>query len=146
MTDAQKQLAYFGSALAVGVGGWYGFRLFVRAKTREVLIEEYNFDRVLRNIEAIEDMAGIDLNLPSFDELVVSLVPVWDTVLPDAAFADILDKGRASRYWPEAYKKPVNKKWEKMIFRAMKAAAETPESADAIQMGAAAFVAVLSGD
>ena len=31
-------------------------------------------------------------------------------------------------------------------FRAMKAAAETPESADAIQMGAAALVAVLSGD
>lgn len=146
MTDAQKQLAYFGSAVAVGVGGWYGFRLFVRAKTREVLIEEYNFDRILRNIEAVEDMAGIDLNLPSFEELVVSLVPIWDTTLPDAAFADILDKGRVSRYWPEKYKKPVSKKYEKMLFRALKAAAETPESADNIQMAAAAFVALLSPD
>jgi hypothetical protein len=146
MTDAQKNLVYFGSALAVGVGGWYGFRLFVRAKTREVLIAEYNFDRVLRNIETFEDLANIDLNLPTFDELVVSLVPIWDTVLPDVAFKDILEKGRESEYWPEAYKKPVSKKYEKKLFRAMKAAAETPESADAIQMGAAALVAVLSDD
>lgn len=146
MTDSQKTLVYAGSALAVGVGGWYGFRLFVRAKTREVLVTEYNFDRLLRNIEAIEDMANISLNLPSLDELVVSLVPIWDVTLPDAAFADILDKGRESRYWPEAYKKPVSKKYEKIIFRAFKGAAETPATADNIDMALAAGLSVLKGN
>jgi hypothetical protein len=143
MTNTQKTLLYSASAVTVGVGGWYAFRMFVRSKTREVLVTDYNFDKVLRNVGTFEDLLGVSLNLPSLDELVVSLVPIWDTTLPDTAFRDILEQGRASRYWPEAYKKPVSQKYEKMIFRALKAAGETPENADTLDMAVAAGLSLL---
>jgi len=126
------------------VGGWVAFRQFVRVKTREVLIREYSFDKFLAWADTSELLLG-DLNLPTLDELVVSLVPIWDTSLPDAAFADILKKGRKSAYWPEAYKKPVNEKVEREIFRALRAAAETPEGASSLDMLSAAGIALIRG-
>lgn len=133
-----------------GVGGWVAFRQFVRVKTREVLVQEYSFDKFLTKAEDAESIIrfaqpGFTFNLPSLDELVVSLVPVWDTILPDAAFADILEKGRASAYWPEKYKKPTNQKLEREIFRALRAAAETPEGASTQEMLLAAGTALIRG-
>ena len=132
------------------VGGWVAFRQFVRVKTREVLIEEYGFDDFLSKARDAESLIRIanpnfTFNLPTLDELVVSLVPIWDTVLPDAAFKDILEKGRKSQYWPEQHKKAVNEKVEREIFRAMKAAAETPEGASTQDMLVAAGTALIRG-
>lgn len=132
------------------VGGWVAFRQFVRVKTREVLIEEYGFDDFLSKARDAESLIRIanpnfTFNLPTLDELVVSLVPIWDTVLPDAAFKDILEKGRKSQYWPEQHKKAVNEKVEREIFRAMKAAAETPEGASTQDMLIAAGAAFIRG-
>jgi hypothetical protein len=133
-----------------GVGGWVAFRQFVRVKTREVLVQEYNFDQFLTRMDDFESLARLakpdfTLNLPSMDELIVSLVPIWDTVLPDAAFSDILKKGRKSKYWPEKYKQPVNEKAEREIFRALRAAAETPEGASTTEMLLAATGALIRG-
>lgn len=132
------------------VGGWVAFRQFVRVKTREVLIEEYGFDDFLtraRDAESVIRIANprFTFNLPTLDELVVSLVPIWDTVLPDAAFKDILEKGRKSQYWPEQHKKPVNEVVEREIFRALRAAAETPEGASTQDMIVAAGSALIRG-
>jgi hypothetical protein len=133
-----------------GVGGWVAFRQFVRVKTREVLVQEYGFDQFLlrkKDAEALARLVDPDFtfNLPSMDELVVSLVPIWDTILPDAAFADILKKGRKSKYWPEKYKQPVNERVEREIFRALRAAAETPEGASTTDMLLAATGALIRG-
>jgi hypothetical protein len=135
-----------------GVGGWVAFRQFVRVKTREVLIEEYGFDDFLSKARDAETAArfltanpNFTWNLPTLDELVVSLVPIWDTVLPDAAFKDILEKGRKSKYWPEQHKKAVNEKVEREIFRALRAAAETPEGASTQDMLIAAGSALIRG-
>lgn len=132
------------------VGGWVAFRQFVRVKTREVLIEEYGFDDFLSKARDAQSLIRIanpnfTFNLPTLDELVVSLVPIWDTALPDAAFADILENGRKSKYWPEQHKKAVNEKVEREIFRAMKAAAETPEGASTQDMLIAAGSALIRG-
>ena len=132
------------------VGGWVAFRQFVRVKTREVLIEEYGFDDFLSKARDAQSLIRIanpnfTFNLPTLDELVVSLVPIWDTALPDAAFADILENGRKSQYWPEKNKKPVNEKVERELFRALRAAAETPEGASTQDMLIAAGSALIRG-
>jgi hypothetical protein len=132
------------------VGGWVAFRQFVRVKTREVLIEEYGFDDFLSKARDAQSLIRIanpnfTFNLPTLDELVVSLVPIWDTALPDAAFADILENGRKSKYWPEQHKKAVNEKVEREIFRALRAAAETPEGASTQDMLIAAGSALIRG-
>jgi len=125
-------------AAGAGVGGWVAFRKFVRVKTREALVEEYQFDKYLSKADDVEAFAQLitgkpfSLNLPSLDELVVSLVPIWDTTMPDAAFADILENGRTSRYWPAKYKKPVNREVEKKLFRAMRTAANAPEESSTL--------------
>jgi hypothetical protein len=133
------------------VGGWVAFRQFVRVKTREVLIEEYGFDDFLSKARDAQSLIRIanpnfTFNLPTLDELVVSLVPIWDTALPDAAFADILENGRKSKYWPEQHKKAVNEKVEREIFRALRAAAETPEGASTQDMLIAAGSALIRGE
>jgi len=133
-----------------GVGGWVAFRQFVRVKTREVLVQEYAFDKFLMGAEQVESVTrllkpGFTFNLPTMDELVVSLVPIWDATLPDAAFADILKKGRKSQYWPENRKQPTNERVEREVFRALRAAAETPENASSTDMLLAATSALIRG-
>lgn len=132
------------------VGGWVAFRQFVRVKTREALVQEYGFDRFLARADDFESLARLanpdfTLNLPTLDELVVALVPIWDTALPDAAFADILKNGRKSQYWPEKYKKPVNEAAEREIFRLLRAAAETPEGASTQDLLIAVGSALIRG-
>lgn len=132
-------------AAGAGVGGWVAFRQFVRVKTRAALVTEYGFNRVLSGVDTSELLTGMDFNLPTLDELVVSLVPIWDTIMPDEAFSDVLEKGRKSRYWPEKYKRPVDAEWERRIFLAMKKASESPDDASPIDMAATAIVSLVRG-
>ena len=135
-----------------GVGGWVAFRQYVRVKTREALVQEYRFDDFLSKARDAETAArfltanpNFTFNLPTLDELVVSLVPIWDTALPDAAFADILEKGRKSQYWPEKNRKAVNEKVEREVFRLLRAAAETPEGASTQDLLIAVGSALIRG-
>jgi len=146
MEANKKVLIGVGSA-AAAVGGFVAFRLYVRSETKKTLTEEYRFDEVFEFFDNIGEAyllsTGKSLNLPTYDEFVVALVPVWGVTMPKAAIADVLKNGRESVFWSDAHRKPVNRAVESQIFRAMRAAYETPEDATLTEMLAAATLAVV---
>jgi hypothetical protein len=142
METKTKILIGAGSVVA-GVGGWVGFRMFVKSKTREVLVYEYNFPEVLAYIKLLEKGSGGDWNLPNMEEFLDALVPVWSATMPNAAMKDILQNGRKSVFWSEKHKKPANSTSEKVLFKAMLAAYETPEEATGAEMATAAGLSLL---
>jgi hypothetical protein len=98
-----RSLIVAGTAAGVGTLGWVAFRLYVRSEVVRVLNEEHRFDETLQSLSFLKAL-GLDLRLPTAAEFAESLVPIWSTVMPEAAVEDVLAKGRSSRYWPEQYK------------------------------------------
>jgi len=145
MDTKKKVLIGVGSAAAV-TGGFVAFRLYVRSETKKALVEEYNFDRAFELIEIYEEVGNKDFNMPSYDEFVDALVPVWSLTMPKDAIADVFKNGRDSVFWSDAHRKPVNREAESKIFRALRAAYETPEDASMADMAIAAGMAVLQDE
>ena len=98
MTDNQKWALGLG-AVAVSIGGFVAFRKYVLKETVRVLREEYEYDEILTQNPKIAFAAKL-MNLPTAEELAESAVPLWSFVLPETAINDILEKERASVYWP----------------------------------------------
>jgi len=92
-----------GTAAGVGTLGWVAFRLYVRSEVVRVLNTEHNFDQTVQTISKLK-VIGLDLKLPTAEVFAESLVPIWSVVMPEAAIADIMEKGRNSAYWPEEYR------------------------------------------
>ena len=87
----------------VGAGGWIGLRLYMRQR----FIEEFEKSQVAIDFANAQQMAaigGIDLHLPTAEELSVSAVPLFGTNHPEEAVNDIFVNGRESPYWPEEYR------------------------------------------
>jgi len=87
----------------VGAGGWIGLRLYMRQR----FIEEFEKSQVaidLANSQQMAAIAGLDLNLPTPEELSISAIPLFGTNHPEEAVNDIFVNGRESAYWPEEYK------------------------------------------
>lgn len=145
MDTKKKVLIGAGSAAALA-GGFVAFRLYVRSETKKALIEEYRFDLAFQIIDAWEEASDKDFNMPSYDEFVEALVPVWSLTMPKDAIADILQNGRNSAFWPDAHRTPVNREVESKIFRALRAAYETPADATTKDMLVAAGMAVLQDE
>ena len=148
METKTKVLIGAGSAAAV-TGAFVAFRLYVRSETKKALVAEYNFDEVFEIIAdsevAFKRATGKSLNLPSYNEFIEALVPIWSTTMPKDALADMLQNGRDSRFWSDAHRTPTNRAIESQIFRAMRAAYETPEGASLTDIAAAATLAVVQG-
>lgn len=87
-----------------GTFGWVAFRTYVRSRVVETLNTRYKYDETVATLSQLKGL-GIDLKLPAAEEFAESAVPVWSVVMPDEAFADILNRGRKSVYWPKKYKK-----------------------------------------
>jgi hypothetical protein len=141
MDTKKKVLIGAGSAAALA-GGFVAFRLYVRAETKKTLIEEYRFDLAFQLIEDAEAASGEDFNMPSYDEFVAALVPIWGITMPKEAISDVLKNGRNSEFWSDAHRTPVNRAVESKIFRALRAAQETPEDASVLDMLLAAGFAL----
>ena len=94
------------AATAAGVGtfGWVAFRMYVRSRVIETLNTEYDYDAAVASLSKLK-LVGLGLQLPSAAELAASVTPIWSTVMPEAAIADITNRGRNSVYWPAAYKR-----------------------------------------
>lgn len=127
--DATKGFLIGGGVVALGVGGWIAYRSYVRSETRKVLVNEYRLDKALKSIQDLENATGLDFNIPPLDALVDALVPIWSNVHPTDALDDVFVKGRESAYWPREYRRPASKKYEKMIFAALKGAKDVPDDA-----------------
>lgn len=84
---------------AAAVAGWVGFRLYVRNEVRKALVAEYDYEGWKAKAQLAE-VIGIDLNLPTTDELAASVTPLWSPTMPEPAIRDIIEKGRTSIYWP----------------------------------------------
>lgn len=124
MQTSTKVLIGAGVA-AAGVGGFVGFRLFVRSKARESLVDKYNFDTVFVGLETAEKLSGKDWNLPTFEEFLEAITPVWSVTMPADAIDDVIAKGRESDFWPEKYRAPANADTERYIFAALRGASES---------------------
>lgn len=124
MQTSTKVLIGAGVA-AAGVGGFVGFRLFVRSKAREALLDKYNFDTVFVGLEVAEKLSGKDWNLPTFEEFLEAVTPIWSVTMPEAAIDDVIAKGRESDFWPEKYRTPANADTERYIFAALRGASES---------------------
>lgn len=127
--NTSKAILVGGGAVALGVGGWLAYRSYVRSETRRVLVQDYRLDKVLKHINELESAVGIDFNMPPLDAFVVALVPIWSNIHPTDALDDVFLNGRQSVYWPANYRRPVSKKYERMIFSALKGAKDVPEDA-----------------
>jgi hypothetical protein len=93
-----------GTVAGVGTLGWVTFRLYVRSEVVRVLNTDYDFDRTVQTISKLK-VIGFDMRLPTAEVFAESIVPIWSTIMPEAAIDDILAKGRSSAYWPEEYRK-----------------------------------------
>lgn len=93
------------AATAAGVGtfGWVAFRMYVRSRVVETLNTKYSYDSTVASLSKLKGL-GVDLKLPTAAELAVSVTPIWSTIMPEAAIADISKRGRKSAYWPAAYR------------------------------------------
>ncbi len=88
--------------VVVGAGGWVGLRLYMRQR----FIEEFESSQggaAIIKAQQLALLGGIDLNLPTVEELSVSAVPILATNHPQEAVDDIFIYGRNSIYWPEEY-------------------------------------------
>lgn len=141
--DTQKKVLIGVGTAAVAAGGFVAFRLYVRAETKKALIADYRFDEVFEFIENVEDATGKDLNMPSYEEFVTALVPIGSLTMPKDAIADVFKNGRDSRFWSAEHTKPVNREIESYVFKALRAAYETPEDATLTEMLAASTLAVV---
>jgi hypothetical protein len=123
------------AAAAVG-GGYLALRAFMRHKVHEALVVEYEYPQLRKKLYQFTQPFGIDIGLPTAEEFAASLVPIADYATPFAAIDDVLAKGRKSKYWPAKYKKTPKggEKIEPILFKAMKAAYETPASATSYDM------------
>jgi FAD/FMN-containing dehydrogenase len=131
--ETQKAVLIGAGVGALGVSGWVAFRYYVRSETKKTLVTEYSFDKALDNIAKYEAVAGLDFNVPSLDEFVDALVPIWSTKHPKDAIDDIFVNGRRSAYWPAAYRRSVAPKQERMFFAALKGAKDAPEGASTVE-------------
>lgn len=141
--ETKTKILIGAGSVAAGVGGWVAFRLYVKSKTREALVEDYNLPDVLAYIKLLERGSGGDWNIPSAEAFLDGLVPIWSTTMPQEAFKDILEKGRSSVFWSAKHKKKANAAAEKVIFKALLAASETPEEATGAEMATAAGLSLL---
>jgi hypothetical protein len=141
--ETKTKILIGAGGVVAGVGGWVAFRKFVKSKTREVLVNEYNFPDVLAYLKLLEKGSGGNWNLPNMEEFLDGLVPVWSVTMPQAAMKDILEKGRDSVFWSPEHKKKANAASEKVLFKAMLAAYETPEEATGAEMATAAGLSLL---
>jgi hypothetical protein len=100
---ASRTLVAAVSAASVATAGWVAFRLYVRSRLVEELDTKYGYADLVRQLRSIERI-GLPLKIPTTEELAEAAVPLWATVMPEESMADIIDKGRQSPYWPEAYR------------------------------------------
>lgn len=124
MDKKQKILLGTGIAAGVGVGGFVAFRLYVRSEARKVLTEQYKMDKAFYGLELAEAASGRSWNLPTFEEFLEAITPVWSLKMPDAAINDVLLKGRESDFWPEKYRQAVNADVERTVFAALRGASQ----------------------
>ena len=141
--ETKTKILIGAGSVAAGVGGWVAFRMFVKSKTREALVEEYNFPDILAYLKLLEKASGGDWNIPSAEAFLDGLVPVWSTAMPQAAFKDILEKGRDSAFWSSKHKRKANAASERVLFKALLAASQTPEEATGAEMATAAGLSLL---
>ena len=135
MNAPTKTLVVAASVAGAGALSWVGFRMYVRQRLNEVLSDEYDYAGAVSKIEGIAAIANINLNLPPQSALVESMVPIWSTILPEDAFADIIANGRASAYWPDDYKASPNPLVEGIVLEAIETLSKT-EGAPAAKIGA----------
>lgn len=119
MNAPTKTLVVAASVAGAGALSWVGFRMYVRQRLSEVLADEYDYTGAVAKIQGIASLADINLNLPPQSALVESMVPIWSTILPEEAFADIVANGRASAYWPADYKASPNPLIEGIVWDAV---------------------------
>lgn len=96
-------MGVFSATTAAALSGWVGYRLYLRSET----LRELNRTRAVRVGAIAEYLSaglGVDLNIPTAEELATALVPIWDTTSPYRAIEDVLQHGRQSRYWPDKYR------------------------------------------
>lgn len=89
--------------IAAGISGWVGYRLYLRKETLAEL-RRTKYVRTASVAEYISQGLGIDLGIPTPEELAEALVPIWDYRSPYEAVEDVLRNGRGSAYWPAAYR------------------------------------------
>jgi hypothetical protein len=94
-----KALWWLAGGAAVGAAGWIGLRLYIRKQVAKALVEEYDYE-TWKSRSGLAELIGIDLNLPTVDEFAASVTPLWSAKHPEKAIADVIEKGRASIYWP----------------------------------------------
>lgn len=100
---SNKTAALLGGSALVFTG-FVGVRLYIRSEVRRILVEDYDFDRLLTK-NPLYAAAASYLNVPTSVELAESVVPLWSMVDPYTAIEDILVKKRKSLYWPEKRRK-----------------------------------------
>lgn len=111
------------AATAAGAGalGWIAFRMYVRSEVVRTLNEQYGYDQIVRSLNALR-RAGIDLKVPTAEELAEGVTPIWSTVMPKDAINDILQNGRQSEFWPEAYRGSGSEKLEPYLLAGLRKA------------------------
>ena len=135
MQTPTKTLIVAATVAGAGTFSWVAFRMYVRARLREVLVAEYDYEGAAAKLQSIATIANVNLNLPPLNALVESMVPVWSTVLPEDAFKDIIANGRASQYWPADYKASPNAVVEGIVWDAIETLSTT-EGAPGAKVGA----------
>jgi DNA transposition AAA+ family ATPase len=146
MDKKQKILLGTGIAAGVGVGGFVAFRLYVRSEARKVLVEQYKMDKAFTGLEVLEAASGKSWNLPTFEEFLEGITPVWALKMPDAAINDVLLKGRESDFWPEKYRQAVDTKTEQRIFALLRGASQADKETsieDTLRTAAVALTEML---
>ena len=105
--------------LGVAASAFAGSRYLLRNEVQLSIEESEGYSRALVASKAMS-LVGIDIGLPSPEELAGSLVPIVSTVSPYEAAEDIVVNGRASRFWPEAYRRSdIPPQIEQLLMRVM---------------------------
>ena len=129
----------------VAVGGFIGLRLYMREETRKTLKDEYNYGDIVKATRTLAKF-GVDVKLPTAQEFADAMVPLFGFNHPKTAFEDILKNGRASEYWPAAYKKgAASAAFEPLLLRALSGAYYAPEGASKAQTALSVLESLISG-
>jgi hypothetical protein len=99
-----EQILYIAGAGAVAGGMAFTLsRLVIREGVRQKIAGSSAYAKARLIADGLA-LTGFDVGLPSADDLARALVPVFSTASPYEAGQDIMQYGRKSKFWPEAYR------------------------------------------